>query len=699
MFGVASGAAAAVESTVGPHDQITPPKLEARRMKILIFAHSGASGGAENALRHLVGLLAPRHEVHVVLPTTDGSEAAYYMSRGIGCFHLPMPWALPHFSTALLQYSGFDFAQIAEALRGHGFDIAISNTLAILHGGLIAALLGIPHLTYAHELLEDPELLPTSLPAPSYLKIVEDLSSAIISCSHSVSQQFRPEKRASLAAMAPFDFDQPALPRAPISAPENVLQVIGTQSRRKNVGFAVTVVKALGLRGIDVRLDIVGSPGVGGNTLTRTLQKRRIPFRMVPHCPDPCAVNLTAKAVTLVCATSEPYGLTVPESLRFGVPVLATRSGGPTEMLPDAFLFDVNDLDGCVRKLEQVFGTYPEAVTASEAIYRQLQAQSPAKALRDGLDAVLASAVTGFAPAGETPVHDWIASLRSVSDPGIGLSEIATNIATVQGTGAAGMAEVLAAIAADKAQPGSATGADIRAFDVVPYADSKQMEALYTRGLGLAIELASTYDDPGRLQMAAFILCALNDLQRSLARPIKVLALGDGIGIDTLRLARAGFSVDYMDYDKSAMSAIAALNLAAAQAACPGLDITVVERVTREYDAVVCLEVIEHVPSPSSFADVLFGALTENGRLFISECFNGIEARWPTHLLPNERLSGLLPVVLHDHFAYLGANRAPYAKPYMLSRRSAKLNAKPLDLLLDPTVMTYLVLNQSDIGV
>jgi hypothetical protein len=58
---------------------------------------------------------------------------------------------------------------------------------------------------------------------------------------------------------------------------------------------------------------------------------------------------------------------------------------------------------------------------------------------------------------------------------------------------------------------------------------SDEMNSLYKRGFGFAIELAANYAKPASLQMAAFIVCALDELRDGLGRTPKVLALGDGL--------------------------------------------------------------------------------------------------------------------------------------------------------------------------
>lgn len=670
-------------------------------MKILVFGHSGSSGGAENALRHLVGILVSRHEVHVVLPRLDMSEGTYYQSIGVACHSLPVGAAIPHFSSAMLQYARVDFQDISKSLGPMGFELAISNTIAILHGGVIAASLGIPHITYAHEFLVRDDLMPTAISGGRYLQLVEDLSSCVISCSKFVAEQFTETKRAILPVLEPFDFSLLSVARHVDAEAERVIQVIGTQSLRKNVHFAVTLIKALDLRGVSARLDIIGSENSGSGKLQRALHKRGIKHRLIPHVPDPYALNASERVISLICSGSEPYGLTIPESLRRGIPVVAAASGGPSETLPGDLLFDPDDLDRCARLIEKVFNDYGAHVSRAGEIYAELQARPSCCDIERQLDSTLAQPGAVCVAGAPGTLMEFMSGVGHVIKPPIALEVLTKNIAQVYG--ARGLAvdpgTVADLIKLEVEQPGAAVLRDIRAYDVIPYAMSSQMDDLYKYGMGLAIELASTYSDEGRLQMAAFILCALLEKRATAGRPLRILALGDGIASDTVRLAAAGLAIDYIDYDKSNMARIAELNIAAARAASKGeFNVRVIEQVDNKYDAVVCLEVIEHVPSPLEFADAISGYLEEDGLLFMSECFNGIEARWPTHLLSNEKFAGKLPLMLVKDFVLLGANKSPYGKPFVFRKR---LSGEAIDmsgLLLDPAGMVYLLSNQADIG-
>jgi len=60
------------------------------------------------------------------------------------------------------------------------------------------------------------------------------------------------------------------------------------------------------------------------------------------------------------------------------------------------------------------------------------------------------------------------------------------------------------------------------------------------------------------------------------------------------------------------------------------------------YDAVVCLDVLEHVPDPPAFVEVIASYLRPGGRLIVHAPFYMIHPSNPTHLKANRRYSGSL---------------------------------------------------------
>src|SRR5208282_2557104 len=101
----------------------------------------------------------------------------------------------------------------------------------------------------------------------------------------------------------------------------------------------------------------------------------------------------------------------------------------------------------------------------------------------------------------------------------------------------------------------------------------------------------------------------------TLGRVPKILMLGDGIGIDSIRMSNSGFYTDYMDSDESNMVKIAQLNFVSVKRVNVHAKLGVVNDVNKEkeYDAVVCLEVIEHVPNPIEFIRSVANHLGDGG--------------------------------------------------------------------------------------
>lgn len=675
-------------------------------MKILLFAHSSSPGGAENALRHLVNLLRLRHhEVHLVLPSIDSHEGRYYQSLGLRCFEFPIPMALPNLTQALLTLLQINWLDVTKTLQQEGYGLMISNTMATLHGNLIAHMLRIPHITYIHEFLEDAELLPTSLGRLRYLHLISEGSVGLLGCSRMALSQFDTLSGTIQPRMVltPFDFTQSPVTRPLTVSPRRVLQVIGTLSHRKNGVFASAVVKALNVLGQPVELIFVGTSNNAEVKLKQVLRKRGISATVLPHQSDPYEKNLGMNAITLVCARSEPFGLTLAESLCLGVPAVAARCGGPEEILPPDRLFDIDDVDGCVRILLSIWNDYEEACAQTRSTYDRLHKEAIQIQPEDTLTKFVED-LSLRTSADRSSIADLLQMLKHLVEAPVGLNLLTQSILSVATENGLNLKveNLMELIELERLQPGRAVTADIVKFGAIPFGMSAEMGQLYQQGLGLAIELAATSSDPGRVEMAAFIACSLWQVAQDSTDPLTVLALGDGVGTDSIRLALAGFTVHYMDYEQSNMAKIAAHNFEACAAAIAGSNVNqpprIVQKVEQKYDAVVCLEVIEHVSDLENFISFIADSLKPNGFVYISDCFNGVEDRWPTHLICNEGYAGQLPFLMHSRFKLVDCNRLPYAKPYVFRKRMTQEYPSILELLHHRDVMTHLVMQQLDLG-
>ncbi len=672
-------------------------------MHILLVSHSAKQGGAESALMNLVDRLrALGHKLTVLLPAAQGELAVWCVQRQLECLVLPMTVASPAASSALLHLALQGLEGLAPQLAARQIDAVISNTAVVLQGARLAALLAKPHIAYAHELVDDAcEVRTEGLRARDYLQLLGRQSDHLLCCSAAVQAQLQGHSVTTPSSVLyPCgEITATAPPPAGAAGPVQLF-AIGVQSIRKNPVFAVTVLQALRLRGHDVRLALIGAAGTQTPRLTAALDRRGLrPFVSVhDHAADPYAL-LSARAINLVGAQREAFGLTIVESLARGLPVVASRSGGPQELLGEDACFDVGDVDGCVRRVQAVLQDPAQHVARAQERYLQLAPRLSAEHQHAVVAAALAAAQRDY----KTKAHEPLMSAQlreALTLACLPADQLINHIAAVARQQPDSIRQQ---IDHDRQHPGAAVLADCKRFDVVPFTATAATDRLYREGTSFAIELASTCSDAGRLGMAAFILTRLLTEKRH--RSLRTLALGDGIGIDTLRLAAMGLDVDYIDYDASLTAQVARMNfevLHHGKAAGAG-QVRVIRDPAQEapYDAIVCLEVIEHVAEPQGFLQMLADRLAPGGLLFISECFDGVRDHWATHLQSGEDLAGLLPLMARDAGLVLDdCSIKPFGKPFVLRKPRAGEAAFGIaqQLLADKGLLRQLMSAQLQVG-
>ena len=670
-------------------------------MNILIFAHTTDYGGAERALFDFVSLLIPIHQVSVMFPSSKGVSVDKFREVGVKCGVIPIEPSLPSPFTTFLKLCDPKIRDLIGLLKQSKYDLIVCNTITTVHGAVIAQELKIPCLTYAHEyLLGEPDLKPHGCSEEFYIDTISKLSNHLLCASEYVKSSFKDHSKCSI--LYPFTPYQDIKTDCDSSSSEdqfNVL-VIGAKSKRKNSHFAVTVLKALRLRGISVNLHIIGPENSGSYKL-----KQQVTIRDEENCfihsylDDP--YSIPGKKINLVCSLSEPFGLTIPESLLRGIPVVSSRCGGPEEILPSELLYDVNDVDGCVRTIETIVKKYDHFSAISRAQYLELVEKNNVEFRRLIVNKALERATQDFH---SNAIEDDFINLDSfmkVLTPPITFDQIVENISAVSSKSPFPMSasQVRSLVNSEIRTPGSAVMADIQNFDVVPFGYSENMERLYKNGLGLAAELLANLENIGKQYMLSYIVLRLEELRKTKPN-LRILSLGDGLGVDSIVLASCGFNVEYIDFDKSLMSQCAELNFkAATNNFGKPLSLSILLEPSPFYDAIISLEVIEHVSDPKAFMRYTSSLLKPGGLLFVSECFDGIYDKWPTHLYLNEKYSSILPVLAAPYFKLLDINTQPIGKPYLFSKNvTDKIEDSALTFFDDPTFFGSMGNGQIRIG-
>lgn len=340
----------AAELAVG-HGEITsgPP------VGVAIVSHS-AMAGSEQAIARLVASLRPdRYRATVVLPE-EGPLRERLEARGVASVLMPSAWWVPatHWTPATFaaQVDGLlgRADRLAAWLSANRIALVHTNTLVTLEGALAAAAIGIPHLFHSRGLFD------SGFP-PHYFSdldfifgVIDRLADGLICVSRAVRAQA--ERHCWLAPLFVVHdgFDRvgflgsATVPRErllvllDLPPGSRIVASLGGLQRRKGQIDLVDAFALLADRHPELHLVLAG--GHNDEEYVRMLQARIAQHGLAGriHLPgnlsEPLSL-LQAAAVVVQPSLSEGFGLGVLEAAAAGRPVVATRCGGPEEILED----------------------------------------------------------------------------------------------------------------------------------------------------------------------------------------------------------------------------------------------------------------------------------------------------------------------------------------------------------------------------
>lgn len=625
-------------------------------MRILVLTHSTTrSGGAEVALFELVEkLLEQNHEIVLMYSNPKGGdEIERYNARGVRVLNFDCPWVVPDFAQSIFNISNLtSWETVIERLRPFGFTHVLSNTVVQIHGAIIASMLEVPHILYAHEYISNGlafDLHPSGIGGEKYCALLSECSDEVWACSKYVASQF---PRGAKVVYPRFKSVRPEIISKPFDASKPITLVcIGTRSVRKNIAFFLILVKAIGLLGIAVNFKWIGGQDARGEEILNAHIRRRTPLRgpvslqMIPHTPNPFETILSHddNVVLMIASHSEPFGLTAIEAMERGIPVISSRCGGPEELLPPEQLFDVDDIHGAVKCLKFVMSSYDELARRpfefAPSLVEITCEYRPKPIMQNLIEKFRAIHLDDRTP---ERVFELIRQVFTSVPPQLFQFE--------------------------HENPGMLVLSELNHFGATPFSYSNEMDLFYRDGVAMAIQLADTMHDRSKEYMLSFVLS--NFVVSGSGR---VLSVGDGIANDSIRLARAGLDVSYLDFDKGKMTEIAKLNVADADVRVNFVTDSFANE--NPFEFVMCFEVFENLPDPDVLVRSLARKTRSGGIAWVSECFFGLQDQWSPHLYSNEFLTGLLPAIMDPWFELLEVHRAIPGKPFMFRRTDVDYDA------------------------
>jgi SAM-dependent methyltransferase len=214
-----------------------------------------------------------------------------------------------------------------------------------------------------------------------------------------------------------------------------------------------------------------------------------------------------------------------------------------------------------------------------------------------------------------------------------------------------------------------------REFELTPHVWSERLLAFYGQTDAFLYETAVWNSTRVKAEMRDVVGRVLAARLPSGAR---VLCFGDGMGFDSAALAERGFAVTC--YDVSGPG----LEFARRIFDWNRLDVEIVTSEpnlpAESFDAIVCLDVLEHVPDPPAVVRRFSAWLREGGLLAVHAPFFHVDATRPTHLAANRQYAGRIRSLYGAAGFGVIEHCGPLLNPVVL-RKSPAAEGLPLSLV------------------
>ena len=189
----------------------------------------------------------------------------------------------------------------------------------------------------------------------------------------------------------------------------------------------------------------------------------------------------------------------------------------------------------------------------------------------------------------------------------------------------------------ERDNPGINVSDALRQYGIRPYIWTDKLTEFYSQTDAFLYELIVWNLNKHKRRMRK---CIGKYLYKNLGQHLNILTVGDGLGVDSIYLTRAGHHVTY--FETSAYAQTFAKMLFAD---CTK-DINFLNDPNQipknSYDVVICLDVLEHIPHPHELVKTITSYLKLNGHLFVHAPFYQIRTNTQTHLKSNRKYSGSL---------------------------------------------------------
>lgn len=339
-------------------------------------------GGAQRALLDTLRGLVDKGYRPVVFVPTPGPFAAAVREMGLPCLSWGLVQRWIQFRKPSYSLFGSPLMRTLISLltlplrlallwlyaRFRRVDLVYSNTITMLDGALLARTLGIPHVWHLHESVAgNSDLVFPWQTAWLPRFILAHADRVIVNANHLRCSLFQnlPQDKIRVVPNGVV-IDEPGvegacpnIPGLPLDIP--VSAVVGRLDENKRIVDYLAAVVKLQARFPDVHHLVIGDGRPAyARFLRDSVQRLGLEGRVhfLGYRDD--VRRLMPRITVLVSASArETFGRTLIEAMAAGIPIVATRSGGPEEIVVDGecgFLVDVGDVAELAERIGRILG-------------------------------------------------------------------------------------------------------------------------------------------------------------------------------------------------------------------------------------------------------------------------------------------------------------------------------------------------------
>lgn len=330
--------------------------VSASPIRVLFVAHDSGMYGAQRCLVDLLsGLDRCKVMPYVAAPFAGPfTEIAERLEVPVRLRHIRR-WVVPYSEaqprarllTNFLRDLRNRVWAICHLVEQWGIDVVYTNTVTLAEGAIAARLMNRPHIWHLHEVLNGNRELKPILPNFVIERSIKALSKTIIVNSNFTARKFSlppGDKKyrtvyngidiAQVERDAALPVTQPASPFVPGF---HYVAIVGAIHPRKGIATFLSAANLLLQRIPNVVFLVIGGGRPDYVAAMKDLARQagiESKVRFLGWRTDILAL-LSRCSLLVVSADQEPFGLTVIEAMSVGVPVVATRCGGPEEIIDD----------------------------------------------------------------------------------------------------------------------------------------------------------------------------------------------------------------------------------------------------------------------------------------------------------------------------------------------------------------------------